>query len=560
MPTHSRLAAFLTETLCAMLIVAGIAFGPSIAQSQTPTVIYALPGGTGEPVSPDGWTIAQGRDGNLYVTTQYGGTEGPWGTVFSVTPSGTPNLVESSIPWPFGVTLGTDGNFYGATVFGGTNGVGTVYKLTPKGVMTVLHSFTGGADGDRPLSPPIQAASGLFYGTTTSQSVADSSVYSVTSGGVLKTLHTFTGTDGQNVNALIQGTDGNFYASTCSGGTSNDGVIFKMTAAGKVTVLHNFAGSDGSGACWALVQASDGNFYGVANTGGTAGAGVVFKVTPGGTYTVIHNLNGTTDGAYPDSSLVQATDGNLYGVTSSQSAYDIGTLYRVTTGGTFTTLYSFTSGFTFNADGGYPQSALIQHTNGLLYGSTFTGGDSSCGTVIYSGEYHNVPGCGVIYSLDISAAPFVNLMTTSGKELSKVEILGQGFSSSSIVNFGGVAATKIALTGTTYISATVPAGALTGSVTVTTSATTLTSTKTFKVLPTVTGFTPPSGPVGTPVTITGTGLTQATKVTFNGKPASFTVNLDTQITATVPTGATTGKILITTPGGSASSSTKFTVN
>ena len=560
MPTHSRLAAVLRETLCAMLIVAGIAFGPSIAQAQTPTVIYALPGGTGEPNSPDCCTIAQGRDGNLYSTTQWGGNLGPGGTVFNVTPSGTATNVETSIAWPFGVTLGTDGNFYGATIFGGTSGLGTVYKLTPKGVMTVLHSFTGGADGDRPQAPPIQAASGTFYGITTSASVPDSTAYSVTSGGVFKTIHTFTGTDGQSLLALVQGTDGNFYASTGSGGTSNDGVIFKMTAAGKVTVLHSFTGgADGSGGGYALIQASDGNFYGVAG-GGTSGAGVIFKITPGGTYTVIHNLNGTTDGTFPNSSLVQARDGNLYGVTSNQNAFDIGTVYKVTTSGTFTTLYTFTSGFTFNADGGYPQSPLIQHTNGLLYGSTFTGGDSSCGTSIYSGEYHEVPGCGLIYSLDIGAAPFVNLMTTSGKELSKVEILGQGFSSSSVVKFGGVAATKIALTGSTYISATVPAGALTGSVTVATGATTLTSAKTFKVVPTVTGFTPPSGPVGTPVAIAGTALTQATKVTFNGKLALFTVNLDTQITATVPAGATTGKIVITTPGGSATSSAKFTVN
>src|SRR5271169_2389849 len=106
MSMHSRFAAVLTETFCALLIMAGFAFGPSIAQAQTPTVIYALPGGTGEPNSPDGWTIAQERDGNLYVTTQWGGNVGPGGTVFSVTPSGTSTLVESSIPWPFGVALG----------------------------------------------------------------------------------------------------------------------------------------------------------------------------------------------------------------------------------------------------------------------------------------------------------------------------------------------------------------------------------------------------------------------------------------------------------------------
>ena len=116
------------------------------------------------------------------------------------------------------------------------------------------------------------------------------------------------------------------------------------------------------------------------------------------------------------------------------------------------------------------------------------------------------------------------------------------------------------LSGTTSITATVPAGALTGSVTVTTGATTLTSTKTFQVTPMITSFAPPSGPVGTSVTITGTGLEQTTKVTFDGKSTTFTVNSDTQVTADVPSGAMTGKITVTTKGGSATSATSFTVN
>jgi uncharacterized protein (TIGR03437 family) len=106
----------------------------------------------------------------------------------------------------------------------------------------------------------------------------------------------------------------------------------------------------------------------------------------------------------------------------------------------------------------------------------------------------------------------------------------------------------------------VPAGALTGKVTVTTGPITLSSSQTFKVLPTITKFSPTGGPVGTSVTITGTGLKQTTKVTFDGKSATFTVNSDTQVTADVPTGAATGKIAVTTKGGSATSATSFTVN
>jgi hypothetical protein len=157
--------------------------------------------------------------------------------------------------------------------------------------------------------------------------------------------------------------------------------------------------------------------------------------------------------------------------------------------------------------------------------------------------------------------PFVNLVTASGKEGVKIGILGQGFSSSSVVKFGGVQATTIQRTGTTFIDATVPAGALTGSVTVTTGATTLTSNNTYRVTPTFPSFSPTSGSVGTPVVLTGTGLTQTTKVTFGGvKATTVTVNSDTQVTANVPTGAVTGKIAITTQGGSVTSKTNFTVN
>ena len=149
---------------------------------------------------------------------------------------------------------------------------------------------------------------------------------------------------------------------------------------------------------------------------------------------------------------------------------------------------------------------------------------------------------------------------TSGKEGTEIGILGQDFSGSSEVEFGGTTATIIVLSGTTYITAKVPAGALTGKVTVTTGPITLSSSQTFKVLPTITKFSPTGGPVGTSVTITGTGLKQTTKVTFDGKSATFTVNSDTQVTADVPTGAATGKIAVTTKGGSATSATSFTVN
>jgi hypothetical protein len=167
----------------------------------------------------------------------------------------------------------------------------------------------------------------------------------------------------------------------------------------------------------------------------------------------------------------------------------------------------------------------------------------------------------VAYSLDVGLGPFVNLVTASGTEGVKIGILGQGFTAASVVKFSGVQATTVTRQGTTFLNATVPAAALTGSVTVTTGATTLTSNNKFRVTPTFPSFSPTSGPVGTPVVLTGTGLTQTTKVTFGGvRATSVTVNSDTQVTADVPTGARTGKIVITTLGGSATSTTNFTVN
>jgi uncharacterized repeat protein (TIGR03803 family) len=508
----------------------------------------------------------------LYTTTAYGGTVGQTGggTVFKITPGGTVTVVypETSSLGPYGgaypysgVTLGTDGLFYGTNYYGGTGGHGEVYKVTAAGVVTPLHSFAGTGDGANPFSAPIEGTNGVFYGTTSSiTATVNSTAYSVTSGGTFNTLHTFTGTDGQNVYApLVQGTDGNFYGNTAAGGTG-DGVIFKMAPSGAVTVLHTFAGTDGSNASYPLIQASDGNFYGTTSTGGSSNAGVVFKITAGGTYNVIYNLNGTTDGAGPSSGLVQATNGKLYGVTENLNV-GLGTIFSVTTSGMFTTLYTFT--YSDYPVGGYPVSPLIQHTDGLLYGTTYVGGSPSngCESLLYPGgepTYYN--GCGVFYKLNVGLGPFVSLLPRSGKEGAVIGILGQGFTSASVVKFDGVTAVSTTH-GSTFISATVPAGALTGSVTVTTGATTRTSNKAFRVTPTFPSFNPTSGPVSTPVVLTGTGLTQTTKVTFGGVAATtVTVNSDTQVTADVPTGAVTGKIIIVTNGGIAESTTEFTVN
>jgi uncharacterized repeat protein (TIGR03803 family) len=532
----------------AFVLVFTIAGTAIPAHAQTYKVLYVAPGAPGVQ-NPLG-AIAQGRNGDLYSVSSNGGTF--YGTIFRFTPAGATKVINDIgyFPWG-GITLGTDGNLYGQDGDGGDTGNcglaagGQVYKVKPSGVVTVLHNFTGNGDGCNPQAEPIEGTNGVFYGTT--PNVGNGTVYSVTSSGKFATLHTFTGADGQGVWApLVQGSDGNFYGDTVAGGSSGDGVIFKMTPTGTVTVLHNFTGApDGAQAYYGLIQAKDGNFYGVAVAGGTF-YGTIFKITPGGVFTVLHTFtDGPTDGSGPSSSLMQATDAKLYGVTSGGGTTGGGTIYSITTGGKYSVLYNFADSST---TGYNPAAPLRQHTNGKLYGDAYYGGNfSSCN-------------CGVIYSLDMKLKPFVSLVSTSGKEGAKIGVLGQGFSASSVVMFGAVQATTSKLSGTTFISATVPTGAETGAVTVTTGSTVLTSAQTFRVTPTLISFNPPSGPVGTPVAITGTGLTQTTKVTFGGVPATtFAVNSDGRVTANVPTGAVTGKIGITTKGGKATSQEVFTV-
>lgn len=518
-------------TFCASLALSLLAVP---AHGQTFSVVASI---TDHAYSSPSGQIALGRNGDVYAVTPANG----W--LFSTTTAGTFAGIYQ-VGGPSGVTLGSDGNLYTNFVFDRV-GCGEVDKTSTLGTYSVLASICGN-DGAFPYSAPIQASNGIFYGTASGGgSNSEGTIYSVTSSGTVGLLHTFVGTDGNAPTApLVMGSDGNLYGGTTSGGTNNDGVLFRITPQGVYTVLHNLAGSDGTNISSGLCLGRDGNLYGVTRNGGTDNDGVIFKLTNSGVYTVLYNI--LNPYSLPASSLVQASDGNLYGVLGQGNASQPGWIYSVSTTGTFTILHEFCQE-TNCTDGSAPSTPLIQHTNGTLYGLTLQGG---------TGPQND----GTFYSLNIGANAFISLASTSGKEGVKVGIFGQGFTVKSVVEFGGTQATTVTRSGSTYLIATVPAGALTGAVTVTTGKTTLTSLQSFKVTPTLTTFDPPSGAVGTLITITGTAFTQATKVAFAGRSAAFTVNSDTQITATVPTGATTGKISVTTKGGSASSATSFTVN
>jgi uncharacterized repeat protein (TIGR03803 family) len=260
---------------------------------------------------------------------------------------------------------------------------------------TVLHAFNGGADGADPQAALIQATDGNFYGTTGGGGASNAgTVFTMTPAGAVTVLHAFAGgADGASpLASLIQGTDGNFYGTTASGGDSSCnstyaggcGTIFKMTPAGTVTVLHAFSGGTDGAYPWAsLIQATDGDFYGTTQSGGGVagcflGCGTVFKMTPAGTVTVLHAFAGGADGAYPTAALIQATDGNLYGTANAGGGVNnSGIVFTMTPAGTVTVLHAFARG----TDGANPSSALILASDGNFYGTVYQGGISGFGAV-----------------------------------------------------------------------------------------------------------------------------------------------------------------------------------
>jgi uncharacterized repeat protein (TIGR03803 family) len=186
------------------------------------------------------------------------------------------------------------------------------------------------------------------------------------------TLATFSGPNGSSPKAtLVQGTDGNFYGTTSAGGANNQGSIFKITPGGVLTTIYSFGSTaaDGAMPLAGLIQGADGNFYGTASEGGMYGVGTVFKITPGGALTTLYSFSGATpDGATPEAALVQGTDGNFYGTTDNGGADSGGIIYRITPGGTLTTLYSNS----FDDCGLI--SGLTLGTDGSFYGTTCAGG------------------------------------------------------------------------------------------------------------------------------------------------------------------------------------------
>jgi uncharacterized repeat protein (TIGR03803 family) len=376
------------KTRIAATVLMLILFSSATVFSQTFSVLYDFGSHAGDPLSPEvSGIIAEGRDGNLYSTTPFGGSSsncgGGCGTVFKITPTGKLTVLYSfdgphGATATGGLTLAKDGNFWGTTSAGGDFQVGTAFKITPSGKLTVLHSF---GYEQVPHAPPVQGKDGNFYGTAEfGGNGLVGEVYKLTPGGKVTPIYQFQQpNDGyEPIAPLVQATDGYLYGTTSRGGARTTyGEVFKVTSGGKLTPVHIFKGTDGAHPYAPVVQGSDGNFYGTTVFGGINHAGVVFKVSPSGTFTVLHKFN-RRDGAIPYAGLVQAADGNFYGVASSGGSNDSGTIYRITASGSFRVLHNFDG-----AHGATPTVTLLQSRSGVLYGDTKSGGSHGSG-VFYS--------------------------------------------------------------------------------------------------------------------------------------------------------------------------------
>jgi uncharacterized repeat protein (TIGR03803 family) len=495
----------------AVLLWATVPIGLS---AQTFETVHRFDGTHGG--KPTG-ALVQATSGNLYGTTDTGGSNNECGdgvgcgTVFEISPSGGPvktlysfcsqggtACTDGANPQA-GLVQGTGGNFYGTTQSGGaythcgTSGsCGTVFEITPGGAPTTLHSFDF-TDGSGP-GALVQATSGDFYGTTWlggADGQGIGTVFKITPSGTLTTLYSFCPQigckDGASPTGLVQATNGNFYGTTYGGGAKHQGTVFKITPSGTLTTLYSFCSqtgcTDGSNPYAGLVQGTDGNLYGTTYRGGANKRGTVFKITPSGTLTTLYSFCsqvGCTDGEDPYAVLVEATDGNLYGTTQSGGAnttgcniYGCGTVFKITSSGTLTTLYSLCSqsGCT---DGNEPLAGLVQDTNGMFYGTTSHGGANAtdCGG----------GGCGTVFSLSVGLGPFVKTQPASGKVGGFVEILGTNLTGSTSVSFNGTPAVfRVVLN--SLIKTTVPAGATTGTVQVITPGGTFSSNVPFRVRP-----------------------------------------------------------------------------
>ena len=438
------------------------------------------------------------------------------------------------------VVQATDGNFYGVTEMGGAypGSYGTLYRVTPAGKITALYNFCSQpncADGEGPFSAPVLGSDGNLYGVTpyggsdAAINYGSGTVYKMTLGGKITTLYTFCKAtpcpDGQYPTGIILGSDGNFYGTTMQGGQFNHGEIFSISSGGKLKVLHSFCASakciDGAYPDFPPIQGIDGNLYGTTPQGGTGdGVGTVYELTAAGAYKVLQSFCASTgcQTGWPPTKIVQDAVGNIFGTAQSGGTGDSGTVFEITSQRQFKVLHNF------DFLGSNPAAGLTLANDGNLYGTA-----EGPGVTGYGGTLFEITPAGVFTQLYV-----FNDCSISG--YIPISPFFQG--------------TNGILYATTLFGGNDTSGGCSGDGTVFSFSNDLSP-----LVETV----PVAGKVGQSIIILGNGLKGSTSVTFNGKAATFTVVSNTEIKATVPSGATTGTVSVVTPTGTLKSNPQFVV-
>jgi uncharacterized repeat protein (TIGR03803 family) len=429
---------------------------------------------------------------------------------------------------------GPDGNLYGTTLGGGKYGQGVLFTMTPTGKkQALLYSFcsqTGCTDGSGPGALGLGADGNFYSGAESGGMFGYGTIFKFTGSGTPITLHDFDGTDGARLyDRMVQLGDGNFYGTTPYGGNLGEcaegpgcGTVFQMTPSGTLTTLHDFCSlpdcADGAVLYESLALGTDGNFYGATWAGGSAAdAGTVFTITPTGTLTTIYTF--CVDG-YPfcggPGALGPALGrhGDFYGTTAFGGAYGEGSIFKITPQGKLTTIYSFCAQIACT-DGSDARSGVILGSDGNLYGTTYYGGTYNEGTVF------RITPAGVLTTLH-------SFDGTDG-----YYPIGEMFQATNGVFYGQTTLGGSGADGTIF-------------------------SVSLGLRPFV-QTAPTSGTVGTNLIILGNKLKGTTGVTFNGTAAVFTVVSSSEITATVPSGATTGPVQVTTPTVTLTSNVNFLV-
>jgi uncharacterized repeat protein (TIGR03803 family) len=352
------------------------------------TVLHSFLGGATGGATPSGLL----KVGNLlYGTSFLGGRYGK-GTVFSISLDGTNFTVlysfkssQSGSASPTGLT-NVGGTMYGATGRGGANAKGTVFSITPAGAFTTLYSFKGGkGDGATPAAP-LTNVRGTLYGTTADGGLTGScsncgTVFSISTSGQEKVRYFFGSKkdDGGSPSSQLVSLGGKLYGTTTNGGiggVTGYGTIFSVTTGGKETVLYRFKNdADGSCSFNCYLMALGGTLYGTAYLGGKTNVGSVFSITTGGNFKTLYSASVKGNGGgYPDAALTNV-GGTLYGTMSEGPVGKRGTVFSITTSGALKTLYTFTG-----SDGAKPSTALIL-IGKTLFGATAKGGSKDLGTI-----------------------------------------------------------------------------------------------------------------------------------------------------------------------------------